>query len=350
MTSPELKCVFDKNDIICLTESWSCDDYDYTVENFMYYKLDRCKLYKKAYRNSGGVIIYLRNTLLINGDIKNNILFCSNDSHLWFKLSKCHFGFDKDLIVYLCYIVPSNSTRNAVVDRNVYDVILDDLVKIRSNYNEREICFMLLGDLNSRVGDLADFVHNDNVTLITQNLLPEDYTIDSPIPRKTQDLKTNANGLLLIDFLKQTGMRIANGRVLDDENKGAFTYIGPNGSSIVDYCIIDLMLFEYFTKFLIHGPNIISDHCLIEFSLKGVNVDEETHKPINNNAEYAKNGYKWKQEHKERFLDSISTNVFKENLHQLVQDLDNVSNSDHIDTSLSNFIESIDQTCKPFFW
>lgn len=48
--------------------------------------------------------------------------------------------------------------------------------------------------------------------------------------------KLNNNGTMLLDLCKQTGLRILNGRCRNDKY-GSYTYIGPNGSSLVDYVI-----------------------------------------------------------------------------------------------------------------
>lgn len=107
-----------------------------------------------------------------------------------------HFAIDKDLFVCLCYIVPSYSSPNADIDSNVYDTILDELVKLCTNYIENNTCFMLIGDLNSRVGEMPDFVHNDNDFLVNQIFLPDDHELDVPLQRTTQDHNSSSNGLL----------------------------------------------------------------------------------------------------------------------------------------------------------
>ena len=96
------------------------------------------------------------------------------------------------------YIVQSNSTRNLFVDRNVIDVLLEAIVSLQSNANT-DVSFMLLGDLNSRVGEMSDYILHDN-HVYNEHILPDDYQIDVPIPRATQDRATNANGYLLIGF------------------------------------------------------------------------------------------------------------------------------------------------------
>ena len=100
-------------------------------------------------RNSGGVIIYIRNDLCIN----DTLVFTRDDSHVWVKLNGHNFGLRGDLFICLCYIVPSTFSRHVLAENNVYDNIIDDIVQIRHNFCENMCSFMLLGDLNSRVGN-----------------------------------------------------------------------------------------------------------------------------------------------------------------------------------------------------
>ena len=205
-------------------------------------------------------MIYIRSCYVTDETL---FMKCS-DTHIWVKLKGSLFSFDKDLYVCLCYIIPSNSSRVTLSEFNTYDVILENIVNIQNITNEN-CYFMLIGDLNSRVGQENDFVSNDYT--IHMNLLPDDYTSDVEIPRKTQDNIINANGYLLLDFLKQSGLRIANGRVCEDKDTGAVTFVGSRGTSLVDYCIVNPDIFSHFNSFYVHDPNIISDHCLIEFSI-----------------------------------------------------------------------------------
>ena len=98
-----------------------------------------------------------------------------------------------------------------------------------------------------------------------KHILPDDYVSDQEIPRKSQDNIVNSNGQLLLDILKQSGLRIANGRVCEDKQIGAYTFVGSRGSSLVDYCIVNTELLSDFSSFYVHDPNMLSDHCLICF-------------------------------------------------------------------------------------
>ena len=57
-------------------------------------------------------------------------------------------------------------------------------------------------------------------------------TPGTQIPRYSQDEGyTNSNGLLLLDFCRQTGLRIMNGGVGNDEGVGKYMFVGSRGSS-----------------------------------------------------------------------------------------------------------------------
>ena len=49
-------------------------------------------------------------------------------------------------------------------------------------------------------------------------------------------------------FLKQSSLRIVNGRVCDDQ--GNCSYMGGTGSSLIDYCIVKPELLPYFALFM----------------------------------------------------------------------------------------------------
>ena len=140
---------------------------------------------------------------------------------------------------------------------------------------------MFLGDLNSRVGEMSNYILHANHNVYNEHILPDDYQIDVPIPLATQDRATNANGYLLIDLLKQTCLKIANARVCSGKHVGSYTFVGVNGSSLVDYCITDPSLFEYLKTCVVHDPCILSDHCLMEFSLSSKNIADILHNEDN---------------------------------------------------------------------
>ena len=139
---------------------------------------------------------------------------------------------------------------------------------------------------------------------------------------------------------------MANGRVCEDKNIGSFTFVGSRGSSLVDYCIVNPELLLDFTSFYVHDPNIISDHCLIEFSL----VSTVVRQVLDGNAEDASfSNYKWKSSCKDEYINNISTEYFQEQLDTLVDVVDDASCANDIDVSISAFSDLMHKVCDPLF-
>ena len=63
--------------------------------------------------------------------------------------------------LYLCYIIPSSSSREALVEMDVLDRITNFILKIANDTND---CYNILicGDFNSRIGNEKDYVIFDS--------------------------------------------------------------------------------------------------------------------------------------------------------------------------------------------
>ena len=61
LKTPELQKVFESSDVVLLTETWTNDFSDVAVKKFETYILNRNENKTKSKRNSGGIIVYLRN-------------------------------------------------------------------------------------------------------------------------------------------------------------------------------------------------------------------------------------------------------------------------------------------------
>ena len=119
---------------------------------------------------------------------------------------------------------------------------------------------------------------------------------------------------MLLEFLKQTGFRVANGRVGEDKNVGACIYVGSKHSSLVVFCIVHVELLSDFS-FYVRDPNILSDHCLLEFSLASRFSYCQTDKPSEEHCEYQY--YRWNDEHKAKYQNYLVSEIFKEKLARL---------------------------------
>ena len=85
---------------------------------------------------------------------------------------------------------------------------------------------------------------------------------------------SNANGTLLLDFCKRTGLRFLNGRIGSDKGVGKFTCHTHRGQSVVDYVLASTDILQLFCYFDIGDPNILSDHSIVQFALLSTNFSE----------------------------------------------------------------------------
>ena len=232
------------------------------VNSFETFVLHRYEKKRGSKRNSGGIILYVRKEYVT----KDMLIFTSKDDILWIKICKSVLGIDTDLYICLCYVIPDESSRQALNESNVFDRLLDSVLfienKVDTNYN-----LLICGDINARTSNKPDFVTDDDSVHI--DVLPDDYTPDTIMHRWSEDVgHVNNNGLLLLDFCKQTGLRIMNGRVGQDREIGRYTFVGNRGSSLVDYVLGSQEMFNLIKSFEVQEPNILSDHCIVNFSFE----------------------------------------------------------------------------------
>ena len=91
-------------------------------------------------------------------------------------------------------------------------------------------------------------------------------------------------------------MKIVNGRIGSDGNKGDLTFNGPTGSSTIDYCIASSDLFPHIQDFQVDIPDrSLSDfHSPIILTLKNKSRNkQEEENTIESDIKYEKNNCKW---------------------------------------------------------
>ena len=110
LQTQELRDIFNSNDIVLLTETWTDNSSEVAVSNFEAFILNRVEKKQKSKRNSGGVILYLRNAFLN----ANALVYTSNDDILWIKIDKSKLALENDLYICLCYVTPDESSRQSL--------------------------------------------------------------------------------------------------------------------------------------------------------------------------------------------------------------------------------------------
>ena len=337
LKSPELLYIFENNDIVCLTETWTDEFSDLVVNDFEHYVLNRVQKNPNAKRNSGGIVIYVRSKFVS----EDTHVFCSEDDILCIRLKSEKIGLKQDLYILLCYVMPENSVRQAIIENCVFERMLDSIVGINNRCNDR--CYVLCcGDFNARTNIQPDYVVGDNSVHLA--MLPDDYISDVDLSRVSQDKGTlNNNGTLLLDFCKQTGLRLLNGRVGMDKSIGKVTFVGNRGSSVVDYMVCSPELFQFIEKFKVGDPNIISDHCEIGLSFTFyTDPADKANVPVQNNVfEKLPYQYRWNNDYKVDFIEKLNSQDSKNKANVLSENILTSTSNVDIDSCLHNLNEYI---------
>jgi hypothetical protein len=95
---------------------------------------------------------------------------------------------------------------------------------------------------------------------------PEVYEVDDELVKRiNSDNIINRYGKDLLNFCKETGVRIVNGRI-NSPASGFFTFVSHQGKSVVDYLLTKQNVFHYLSHVEIY-QRIESDHLPIVFNL-----------------------------------------------------------------------------------
>ena len=119
---------------------------------------------------------------------------------------------------------------------------------------------LLCGDFNSRTGQAPDY--ESGVIDINANV---------PSERSNEYIVSNKYGHLLLKFCINTGFKITNGRMFNNNVIGRYTYYSPNGSSTIDYPIFNENNLK--NKFEALPKLVESDHCPIKFNISNTKLD-----------------------------------------------------------------------------
>ncbi len=263
---PDMQKFLFTNDIIMLTESHtdkSSEKYYNTIPGFIYKDFPRKFIHPHAPGPSGGIAIYIKSDIIDGIELES-----TDESIVWMKLKCSFFGWESDKLIACAYFSPAESSyihsTNSRVD---YFNILSEQTRKFTNYNDIFIC----GDLNSRTSDLPDYRVNTPGTEGDLNYIVENVNnigcVNDVQICLSRDKVTNVYGRELLDFCKNTGYRLMNGRLYDVNNTGDFTCFKENGASIVDYLICKPHNIQDISHFTILPKRVVSDHRPLSFDL-----------------------------------------------------------------------------------
>ena len=133
---------------------------------------------------------------------------------------------------------------------------------------------IICGDLNARTDVLNDYLSEEEVLtnewLNSLNFDQEYNTLNKlKLPKRSSQDKggLSGHGKALLELCKATNLKIVDGRAFQDKNIGKFTFHESRGSSVVDYLLADVKVWDLLGNFAVHDVSCKSDHCPIEFSI-----------------------------------------------------------------------------------
>ena len=138
-----------------------------------------------------------------------------------------------------------------------------------------------------------------------------------------------------------------NGRVGNDSGTGRYTFVGHRGCSVVDYGICSQNLFNFIKKFEVQEPNILSDHCLINFSFDF--IKRHVSNAPSEDFEYANSKFVWNRELKDEYLEKLQQSSTTEKLSELNSNISCCIDSNNIESCLSDFVDILDNVSAPLF-
>ena len=299
-------------DVIILSETWLSRNtaYNLNIDGYDCYHLygNKSRAARRG-RYSGGISVYYKHEL----SSKISIVEKQQIGIVWLRLHKTLFSFDED--VYLCciYNVPSNSALNDI------NVDFFECVEIGIEKYKSKGKILISGDFNSRTATENDFVPYDEFIDAANEI---DANIDL-LPRTNKDLIVDAYGRKLLNLCKNTGLLIANGRL----NDGEFTFQGSQGSSTVDYILLNNHDFQYVNEFTILEQNEFSDHSPLRLC---IDRHTELTQPRDNNINTTES-IKWDSSLSDIFINEITS-------HQhVLTDITHNINDNSIDESVQKF-------------
>jgi len=200
-----------KADIICVNETHLTDGKlsngdPLFLEGYTFYDHSRKIRHFRAPHNFGGVGCFVKNDFSCDFTIEHDKSYDGIQV-----LKFVHKSNDYCFVIINVYLPPCNS----VYGRDATGFMAHMLTLIY-HYSEYDAIY-LMGDLNSRIGAMQDFVSG----------------IDHVKARNVLDHSCNKHGEVFIDYLIESQMIVLNGRF--DPHCDNFTRVHTTGSSVVDY-------------------------------------------------------------------------------------------------------------------
>ena len=163
----------------------------------------------------------------------------NNFGIIWIRIDNELFKFNEDIYICHTYIPPSSSKLLTDRDFDFYEEIEQGIERFKNMGKT-----FIVGDLNSRTGQLSDILEFDKYLDIEEDFDDDNIeynellsTMQNVFPvHKNEDKVIDSHGRKLIDLCKTTDHAIVNGRLSNDQN-GNFTFCSTRGLSVTDYLL-----------------------------------------------------------------------------------------------------------------
>ena len=176
------------HDIEIISETWDSCKHNKEIDGYKIVDVSESQKKKNITkgRSSGGIIIYCKNHL------EKFIKQCGiSPQYIWIEINKVIFhSIEESIKICIAYNPPSNSD---YCNKNIYEDLSENLLTTCNT----DTPLLLIGDLNSRTGELLDYQDETDDNTDTVNAPP---SRDIPSERHNCDKNTNAMGIKLIDF------------------------------------------------------------------------------------------------------------------------------------------------------
>ena len=242
---PKLSWISNDVDIILLVETWEHEESK--VPNIDGFTLWSTSNKQSSHRGIGGIACYIKK------NISPYVRLYKSDPYNQFSWIEIRDINNKKSYIAICYFPPINSNfyKKKNLDKtNPYNGLENDISSLRNDGN-----ILLIGEFNART--------SNNQAIILRNhfnpnplWLDEDPTLASRYKRSSEDLRENLFGSKLVKLCSAQDLIICNG-LKKWPNSSKMTYIHGLGSSVVDYVISDLPLYNEIINF-----DLLNDHKL----------------------------------------------------------------------------------------
>ena len=214
-------------DIMVLTESWLkpviC--YNLEIKDYVVLNYPRSSMHRKAKRNSGGLVIYIKQHLY-NSVIISKIA----RDRVWMRIKAPIINANRDVYICALYVPPIDSSSMLTSD-SPWDEIQSEIIKFNKQGD-----LISIGDFNARSGNFQHGIfdpiiddYDESPYEPENNFVP---TVDYEAPaRVSMDTTINAYGHDLISICSANNLIICNGSYSPDNISGLKTCHTANGSS-----------------------------------------------------------------------------------------------------------------------